>query len=100
MLCLAWWVRDGLVTLPESNREQSMRWEILLGIGAGLVVCWLVLLIALVVVRPKGALLGEALRLLPDLLRLLRRLAADKSLPRGVRMRLAGLMSTWRCQSM
>jgi uncharacterized membrane protein YkvA (DUF1232 family) len=31
-------------------------------------------------------------RLLPDLLRLLRRLAADKNLPRGVRARLALLM--------
>ena len=32
--------------------------------------------------------LGEMLRLLPDLLRLLKRLAGDKSLPRGVRVRL------------
>jgi uncharacterized membrane protein YkvA (DUF1232 family) len=33
-------------------------------------------------------LLKEALRVLPDVLRLVRRLAADKSLPRGVRVRL------------
>jgi len=32
--------------------------------------------------------LPEALRLLPDLLRLVRRLAGDASLPRGVRVRL------------
>src|SRR3712207_9291308 len=31
---------------------------------------------------------GAALRLLPDLVRLVRRLAADRSLPRGVRVRL------------
>jgi uncharacterized membrane protein YkvA (DUF1232 family) len=31
---------------------------------------------------------SQALRLLPDLLRLLRRLAGDRSLPRGVRVRL------------
>ena len=43
------------------------------------------LLIGLAVVRPKGPLLKEALRVLPDLLRLLRRLAADTSLPRGIR---------------
>jgi len=35
-----------------------------------------------------SALLRESLRLLPDLLRLLPRLARDDSLPRGVRVRL------------
>jgi uncharacterized membrane protein YkvA (DUF1232 family) len=40
------------------------------------------------VALPKGNLLGEALRLLPDLLRLLRRLAADSDVPRGARVRL------------
>jgi len=38
--------------------------------------------------RPQGALLAESLRLIPDTLRLLRRLATDKSLPRGIRVRL------------
>jgi hypothetical protein len=33
------------------------------------------------------------MRLLPDLLRLLRRLATDRALPRGVRIRLALLMA-------
>lgn len=36
----------------------------------------------------QGQLLTGALRLLPDVLRLLRRLAADRSLPGGVRVRL------------
>ncbi|MGY1993990.1 DUF1232 domain-containing protein [Mycolicibacterium fortuitum] len=61
----------------------------LLGLGAALLLSWLVLVIALLIARPRGNLLKEALRLLPDLLRLIRRLAADKSLPRGVRIRLA-----------
>jgi uncharacterized membrane protein YkvA (DUF1232 family) len=60
----------------------------LIGIGIALVVSWLVLIVALIIVRPRGRLLSEAIRLLPDLLRLLRRLAADRSLPRGVRVRL------------
>jgi hypothetical protein len=38
--------------------------------------------------RPKSKLLSESLRLLPDLLRLLRRLAADRSEPAGVRIQL------------
>jgi uncharacterized membrane protein YkvA (DUF1232 family) len=44
-------------------------------------------------VRPKGNLLTESLRLLPDLLRLLARLAKDRALPRGVRIRLGLLMA-------
>jgi uncharacterized membrane protein YkvA (DUF1232 family) len=43
-------------------------------------------------VRPRGGLLREALRLLPDVLRLVRRLAADPDLPRGVRIRLGLLL--------
>jgi uncharacterized membrane protein YkvA (DUF1232 family) len=69
-----------------------MWWDILIAIGAGALAAWLALLIALLLIRPKGALLAEAIRLLPDLLRLLRRLAADGALPRGVRVRLALLM--------
>ena len=66
--------------------------SVLLGIGAGLAVTYLALLAALVLARPKGSLLGEALRLLPDLLRLLRRLAADSDVPRGARVRLSLLL--------
>ncbi|WP_327092586.1 YkvA family protein [Nonomuraea sp. NBC_01738] len=71
--------------------------DIVVGIVVGsvvaLVAAWLVLLLALVVVRPRGDLLREALRLLPDVLRLVRRLAADPSLPQGVRVRLAILLA-------
>ncbi|MBN6038120.1 YkvA family protein [Amycolatopsis sp. 195334CR] len=71
----------------------SFWWDLLLGVGAALLVTWLVLVAVLVVVRPRGGLLAEALRLLPDVLRLLRRLAADRDLPRGVRVRLLLLMA-------
>ena len=69
-----------------------MWWDLLMALGAGLLAGWLALLIALLLIRPGGPLLAEAVRLLPDLLRLLRRLAADDKLPRGVRARLALLM--------
>ncbi|MEV4009133.1 YkvA family protein [Nonomuraea angiospora] len=52
------------------------------------------LVVALAVVRPRGGLLRESLRLLPDMLRLVRRLAADRTLPRGVRIRL-GLLPAY-----
>ncbi|WP_433305835.1 YkvA family protein [Actinoplanes sp. CA-030573] len=68
-------------------------WKTLIGIGVGLVLIWVALLIALLVAKPGRGQLKEALRLLPDLLRLLRRLAADRSLPRGVRVRLGLLIA-------
>ncbi|MGA5543068.1 YkvA family protein [Mycobacterium sp. NPDC051198] len=66
--------------------------DTLLGLGAALLLSWLVLVGALLIVRPRGNLLTEALRILPDLLRLIPRLARDKTLPRGVRVRLALLV--------
>lgn len=67
--------------------------DVVLGVAAGLLVAWVALVLALLVHRPRGGALGESLRLLPDLLRLLRDLAADSSQPRGVRWRLGGLLA-------
>ena len=67
--------------------------EVLVGVVAGLVATWLAVLVALLVVRPRGSLLKESMRLLPDLLRLLRDLAADRGQPRGVRVRLGLLIA-------
>ena len=66
--------------------------DLLAGAGAALLLAWLALVVALVLARPRGALLTEALRLLPDVLRLIRRLAADPDLPRGARIRLGALL--------
>lgn len=68
-------------------------WDLLIGVAVALAAAWLALLAALAIVRPRGGLLREALRLLPDVLRLVRRLAADRGLPRGVRVRLALLLA-------
>jgi uncharacterized membrane protein YkvA (DUF1232 family) len=54
----------------------------------GVVVLWLLLMALLWRSRPAELSARDALRLLPDLVRLVRRLAADRSLPRGVRVRL------------
>jgi uncharacterized membrane protein YkvA (DUF1232 family) len=70
----------------------SFWWDLLIGLAAALVLAWVALVIALVIVRPRDGLLREALRIVPDLLQLIRRLAADKSLPRGVRIRLLLLL--------
>jgi uncharacterized membrane protein YkvA (DUF1232 family) len=65
---------------------------LVLSICAGVAVTYLALLASLLAAGPKGNLLGEAVRLLPDLLRLLRRLAADSTVPRSARMRLLLLL--------
>lgn len=67
--------------------------RIVVGALAGLLLAWLVLLLTLLVARPKGGMLKEALRLLPDVIRLLHRLATDRSLPQGVRIRLGLLFA-------
>lgn len=71
----------------------SFWWDLVLGLAAALLLAWLALVIALVIVRPRSGLLREALRSLPDVLRLVHRLAADKTLPRGVRIRLGLLLA-------
>jgi uncharacterized membrane protein YkvA (DUF1232 family) len=54
----------------------------------GILLLWLLLVAVLWRARPDELTARGALRLLPDVLRLVRRLAADRSLPRGVRVRL------------
>ncbi len=76
--------------------RSAIWWQILLGLAAGIVLLYLVLLALLWQARrrnPDTARMREALRLLPDVLRLLRRLAADRDLPRGVRIRLILLIA-------
>ncbi len=71
-------------------------WRLLLGVAAGLVLVYGVLLALLwryARAHPETVRLRDALRLLPDLLRLLRRLLADGTLPTGVRVRVALLVA-------
>lgn len=72
-----------------------MWWHTALGILAGL----LLIYVALVVLlwryarhHPDTVTMRDALRLLPDLIRLIRRLAADPGVSTGVRVRLALLL--------
>lgn len=60
----------------------------LVGVLGGLLLCWLVLMAVLWTARPDEMRARELLRLLPDVLRLVHRLAGDRTLPRGVRVRL------------
>ncbi len=60
----------------------------LLGIALGLTATWLLLVAALYISRPEDATLGEAFRLLPDTIRLVKRLASERRVPRSSRAML------------
>ena len=62
--------------------------DVLVGVVLGLVGLWLLLVLGLFLVRPRGVALRLVLRLLPDVLRLVTRLARDPRVPRSARVRL------------
>jgi uncharacterized membrane protein YkvA (DUF1232 family) len=67
--------------------------SIALSVVVSLVVVWVVFLVALLVIKPERSTLTETARIVPDAFRLVRRLAADRTLPRGVRIRLWCLLA-------
>lgn len=70
----------------------SWWWQTLIGVAVATLLLWAALVAALLIAKPEAGQLREALRLLPDLVRLLHRLARDRHLPRGVRIRLGLLI--------
>jgi uncharacterized membrane protein YkvA (DUF1232 family) len=67
-------------------------WTIALGIVGGLVLIWAVLVAVLWLTKPGEYDVKETLRLLPDLIRLVKRLATDPDTPRSVRILLVVLL--------
>ena len=67
--------------------------DVAVGMTVAIILAWVVLIVALAILRPPAGLLREAVRILPDVLRVIRRLAADQTLPSGVRTRLWLLLS-------
>ncbi|HEY8701375.1 MAG TPA: DUF1232 domain-containing protein [Arthrobacter sp.] len=70
-------------------------WDAIIAVIGGVVLIYAVLLVLLALYarkHPETVGMREALRLLPDLLTLLRRLIADRGLPRGIRIRLVLLL--------
>jgi uncharacterized membrane protein YkvA (DUF1232 family) len=67
--------------------------SVALSVVVSLVVIWVVFLAALLLMKPETSTLTETARVVPDAFRLVRRLAADRTLPRGVRIRLWCLLA-------
>ncbi|MDQ3468738.1 MAG: YkvA family protein [Actinomycetota bacterium] len=61
---------------------------IVVGVVAAFVVLWIILLVGLAVLHPGRATVREVRRIVPDTIRLTRRLAGDVSLGLDVRVRL------------
>ncbi len=64
------------------------------GLVAAVAVLWLLAVVVLVVARPKGLRAFDAARMMPDVVRLVRDLARDKSIPWRVRARV-WLLLAW-----
>jgi len=70
------------------------KWAIVaLSVVAGLLLLWVALVVSLWMTKPDGGGLREMVRLLPDMLRLLKRLSADPTMPRPVRIWLVLLLA-------
>jgi uncharacterized membrane protein YkvA (DUF1232 family) len=67
--------------------------RLVIAVVSGLVLVELVLVVVLWRLAPDRGRIREALRLLPDVVRLLSRLARDETLPLGVRVRLWALLA-------
>ena len=62
--------------------------RLLLGITLGLLATWIALLVLIWVLRPRNVALRHLLGVIPDLLRLIRDLLADRKTPLAVRLAL------------
>lgn len=70
-------------------------WQVVLSVVGGLVLVWLVLVLVLWLEQrkhPGRASLVDLLRLAPDVVRLLKRLASDRAVPVGTRLWLGVLL--------
>lgn len=70
-----------------------MWWDAAFIGGAVLAVLWVGFLVFVVMVRPDTATLRQMPRVLPDTIRLVRRLAVDRSIPRSARLPVWGLLA-------
>ena len=63
------------------------------GVVVALAIVWVAFIGLLWLIRPRDVRLGELVRLVPDIARLVRSLIADRDAPLGVRLPLIGLLA-------
>ena len=67
-------------------------WWTLATIGLGILAVWAILIGLLFALRPRDVPLGEVVRVIPDVVRLVRRLIGDPAVPLPVKVALVSLM--------
>ena len=67
-------------------------WSILVGVLSGILLAWLILIAAIWLAKPDDLGVIDLVRLLPDLLRLFKRVATDGAVPWMVRVELMLLL--------
>lgn len=77
-----------------ARHTDFMDWAPLAAALAGLVLAWVAFVALLWLKRPRDVALAELVSVVPDVLRLIRRLLLDQSSPRGVRIALV-LLLVW-----
>ena len=71
-----------------------MEWRILAIVVAGILALWSILIGVLWMLRPRDVGLGELLRVIPDIARLVHRLLGDRTVPMGPKVAL-GVLLVW-----
>jgi uncharacterized membrane protein YkvA (DUF1232 family) len=66
---------------------------IVIGLLLAVLAVWAFLIVVLWLVRPRDVRLAELVRVVPDLVRLVRSLLTDRNAPLGVRLALVGLLA-------
>ena len=72
----------------------NMDLGLVVAIVLSVVALWALLIVILWLLRPKGVPIREVLRVVPDVLRLLRSIIADRDAPKDVRL-VIGLLFAW-----
>jgi len=67
--------------------------RIILGIVVGIALLWAVVLVLFWLLRPKGVSVREVMRIVPDVVRMLRSIVRDPVSPLDVRLVLVGLLA-------
>jgi uncharacterized membrane protein YkvA (DUF1232 family) len=70
-----------------------VEWQTLAAVVLGVIAVWALLVALLWAVRPRDVRLGEVVRIIPDLLRLVRDLLRDRSVPADARLALVVLLA-------
>jgi uncharacterized membrane protein YkvA (DUF1232 family) len=69
-----------------------MAQELIVGIVVGLLLLWVAALMLFWLLRPRGTTTREVIGVIPDLVRMLRRIVTDRTSPLDVRLVLIGLL--------